>query len=531
MGPRILRVVCGTSQGTCVIRRIFGIRDSHSTTPASNIAGWKEHSMSTLRAAMVGFEITPNFHPDHGAWGTTPSVTKLDPNIKGLYSRCLAIAQGDRQVIWYGSDLVGDVVSGTDSWRTELADALNMDVSQVIWSTSQTHSSGAIPGSSVSGSSITNLAPGDSSFIESQRHRLLNAIIDAGRQALDQLQPVEVWAGRGYCDSISYNSRLPMLLGGSKFSRDYAEGKQSDKYFDPTISLVRFDDSSGKTIGTIFNFCCHPAVLIRNEYCSSDWVGTARGCIEEALDNTPAMFVQGFCGDVHPKYMFGTPEQAATLGHRLGQAAVEALPTLVPVRSDRFDCAWKTVELPRQPMPSREMCESGIAKCEAFIEEVLHHNPRAIWVEGYNHPEPDLFSPEDRAASTQNIIKHYRALIGMIDRGHELPPTYSMALGALRLGDVGAAFSPGENLTLTGLRVRGRSPFVHTLVCGDTNGLFGYIGPDEEIHRGGAETDYHWRCAPHAGKFRLPLANGSAQCVTDTLCELLHQVWDGHHNR
>lgn len=481
--------------------------------------------MSTLCAAMVGFEITPDFHPDHGAWGTTPSVTKLDPNIKGLFSRCLALAMDGRQVLWFGSDLVGDVVSATDSWRLELADALKLDASQIIWSTSQTHSSGATPGSAVSGSCVTELETGDSSFIESQRERLLNAIISAGRQALDQLQPVEVWAGRGHCDSISYNSRLPMLLGGSKFSRDYAEGRQSDKYYDPTIGLVRFDDRSGKTIGTIFNFCCHPAVLIRNKHCSSDWVGTARARIEEASQDAPAMFVQGFCGDVHPKYMFGTPEQAAGLGRHLGDAAVEALPTLVPVRTSRLDYSWKTVKLPRQPMPSREMCESGIAKCEAFIEEVLHDNPRATWMDGYNHPEPDLFSPEDRAASTQTSIDYYRALIQMIEEGDTPSPTYSISLGALRMGDIGAAFSPGENLTLTGFRVRSRSPFVHTLVCGDTNGLFGYIGPDEEIHRGGAETDYHWRM-PWAGKFRLPLAQGSAQHVTDTLCELLRQVWN-----
>ena len=98
-----------------------------------------------------------------------------------------------------------------------------------------------------------------------------------------------------------------------------------------------------------------------------------------------------------------------------------------------------------------------------------------------------------------------------------------MTLGALLFGDVGATLSPGENLTLTGSRVRGRSPFVHTLICGDTNGLFGYIGPDEEIHRGGAETDFHWR-VPVDGEFRLPLAKGSAQRVTDTLYNLLEHI-------
>lgn len=478
--------------------------------------------MNKFRAAMIGFEITPHFHSEYGAWGTTPSVTKLDSKVGGLYSRCLALAQDDRQVVWFGSDLVGSSIALTESWRAEIAEALGMVPSQIIWSTSQTHSSGAIPGSPVSGSSITNLATADSAFIESQRQRLVNAFIEAGRYALDQLQPVRVWAGRGYCDSISYNSRFPMPLGGSKFSRDYAEGRQSDKFFDPTIGLVRFDDASNKTIGTIFNFCCHPAVLICNEHCSSDWVGTARCCIEEAVNGAPSMFIQGFCGDVHPYYMFGTPQQAAMLGHRLGQAAVEALPTLIPVRSEPFSYVWKKVELPRQPMPSREACEHKIAECEAFIEQVTQHNPRATWLGGYNHPEPDMFTPTQRAASTQGSIEYFRALIRMIDTAHNPPPTHSVTLGALRFGDVGAALSPGENFTLAGFRVRSRSPFVHTLICGDTNGLFGYISPDEEIHRGGAEPDYHWQSLI-SGEYRLPLAKGSAQRVTDTLYELLQE--------
>jgi len=27
---------------------------------------------------MVGFDITPRFHPEHRAWGTTPMVRELD---------------------------------------------------------------------------------------------------------------------------------------------------------------------------------------------------------------------------------------------------------------------------------------------------------------------------------------------------------------------------------------------------------------------------------------------------------------------
>ena len=474
---------------------------------------------------MIGFEITPRIHPEYGAWGTTPSVTTLDTLSGGLHARCLALQQDDRRVLWYGSDLVGTDVDGTDALRLQVADALGMDVSQIIWSTSQTHSSAAIPGSAVSGSTNTDLVAVDNEFIEAERQRLLKRLVDAGRTALDELRPADVWAGRGHCDSISYNSRLPMLLGGCKFSRDYAEGLQSDKYFDPTIGMVRFNEKSGMTIGTLFNFCCHPAVMICDKYLSSDWVGSARRHIEAGQDGAPAMYLQGFCGDVHPYYMFGTPEQATTLGERLGAAAVAALPTLVPARPEPFAYAWETIQIARQPMPSREMCEQGVAEGEAFIDEGLNRNPRAVWIGAYNAPDPDLFTPEQRAASARMSADYFLGLMRMIDDGIDPPPTYSMHLGGVRIGDVAAALSPGENLTLTGFQVRGRSPFVHTLVCGDTNGLFGYIGADEEIHRGGAETDYHWR-PPNKGRFRLPPAKGSAQRVIDGLDGLLHDLHD-----
>ena len=91
---------------------------------------------------------------------------------------------------------------------------------------------------------------------------------------------------------------------------------------------------------------------------------------------------------------------------------------------------------------------------------------------------------------------------------------------------MGAALSPGENFALTGRQIRMRSPFAHTLVCGDTNGLFGYIGTDDEIDRRGFETDTYWTMIYHEG-VRLAPAKGSAQRVADTCVELLNDLQRG----
>jgi hypothetical protein len=314
-----------------------------------------------------------------------------------------------------------------------------------------------------------------------------------------------------------------MPSGGVKFSRNYAEGIQGGKYFDPTVGLVRFDDEEGNPIGAIFNFNCHPATMLNDKYCSPDYVGTARALIEEEFNGAPAMFVQGFCGDIHNYYMFTTPDQAKVLGTRLGTAAIEGLKHLVPVRSTPFATARRTASLPCRPMYTREELQEAIDIRLAFVEEMKVY-PDAVWVGGVNVPE--AMSVEDKTAFVHVNIAYLREGLRMLDAGETARSTLEIELGAVRIGDLAAVISPGENFAVTGRDIRMRSPFAHTLICGDTNGLFGYIGNDEEIDRGGYETDTYWKMLYIDG-FRLSLAKGSAQRIISTSLQLLDEVSDG----
>ena len=80
----------------------------------------------------------------------------------------------------------------------------------------------------------------------------------------------------------------------------------------------------------------------------------------------------------------------------------------------------------------------------------------------------------------------------------------------------------GEDFAITGKEIRERSPFPHTLICGDTNGIFGYIGNDEEIDRGGYETDTYWKMLIDG--FQTTLAKGSSQRIIEKSIELLGQL-------
>ena len=118
-----------------------------------------------------------------------------------------------------------------------------------------------------------------------------------------------------------------------------------------------------------------------------------------------------------------------------------------------------------------------------------------------------------------HAMAHRQAGLEILQSGKLPPSSLSLTIGAVRIGDVGLFLSPGENFAQTGLTLRARSPFVHTLLCGETCGLFGNIGTDAAIDQGGYGTDSYYEVLQFAD-FRLPPAKGSADRIIDTALEL-----------
>jgi len=474
--------------------------------------------MSSLQAAMIGFEITPGLHPTCGAWGCNPATTAVD---LPLLSRCLVLSQDDRPLVWFSLDLVGESPEVTDARRDEIAEALDLTRDQVLWTTDQNHSSGALPRSLFTGCVYHDLSKQDADFMKAEDKRLMSSAIEAAREGISRLQPASLRAGRGYCATASFNTRSVLPNGRFKFVRHHAEAALSGQPIDPTIGLVRFDDVKGRAIGVIFNFAAHPATILNGKVISSDYVGWARQGIEQAIGGAPAMFCQGFCSDINCYHMFGTVDDARRTGQRLGRAAVEGLSTLIPARSEPFDFAYKTIELQCQPILWREDYQKDLAAMQKFLDE-LQTDPYLCWCCGMNLPLQ--VAPEQRVQIIQTKMAHRQAGLRILESGKLPPSSVPIRLGAVRIGDVGMFLSPGENFVQIGLDIRARSPFVHTLLCGETCGLFGNIGTDAAIDQGGYGTDSYYEVLQFAD-FRLPPAKGSAGRIIDTAVELLNVLW------
>jgi hypothetical protein len=97
---------------------------------------------------------------------------------------------------------------------------------------------------------------------------------------------------------------------------------------------------------------------------------------------------------------------------------------------------------------------------------------------------------------------------------HERPRT-ELKLQALRIGDVAIAAFPNEVYALTGLKIKGQSPFSKTFNVELANGAEGYIPPPEQHKLGGYTT---W-AARTAG-----LEVGAEPRIVSTLLELLEEI-------
>lgn len=474
--------------------------------------------MSTLAAGMIGFEITPDIDSEMGAWGTTPSMTEIDLPLQG---RCLALRGEGEPILWYSMDLFGQTVQGTHTLRGDIARQLGLPIEHIIWTTSQTHSSGAIPGSRLIGNYSAEIRTGGQAFADAQKEKFMGRVIAAGREAISSLRPARIKAGCGLCDSISYNARFPMPTGGAKFTRHHGEGLQSGKYFDTTLGLLEFADENGGLIGTVFNFGCRLATTVNSKYISPDFAGTAREEIERFTGGAPALFAQGFCSDVNCYYFFGTPDHARMTGKRLGEAAKKYLPKSVPLRAAPLRISWAETAIRCREMYTPEEIERHRRARLDFIAE-LDDDPYATWFDGYNLPEQ--MTRQDKINGVKAQLAYLDRAEDILKTGKEIPKEMMLTLGGLRIGDVGIFFSPGGNFTATGRDIRSRSPFLMTLIVGETNGIFGYMGPDEEIERGGYETDVAWKVLPD-GEFRLAPAKGTVERVLQTAESLLWKLY------
>lgn len=275
---------------------------------------------SRCRASVVRCDITPPVGIYHRMWGAAlhDKATGVHRPLTAtlMWIEPLAPASGQGQIILSLDHCILDTAE-IRNIRESVSRATLIPTENIQVTVTHTHGSGwmsrtrsSLPGGELIGPYLDQLAA---------------RMAELALEAQPQLEEATFVYGTGRCNLAAHRD-YPDVERGL-----FACGFNPEGTADDTLMVARVTGQSGKTLGTLVNYACHPTTLAwDNTLISPDWVGTMREVIETHAGGH-CLFLQGASGDLGPREGFvGDVEVADRNGRQIGFAALAALTALPP---------------------------------------------------------------------------------------------------------------------------------------------------------------------------------------------------------
>lgn len=385
-----------------------------------------------FRAAATSADITPPLQLR--LWGYSDRKDGATGVLDPLYAKILVLDDGSNRLGLVTLDL-GRTFGPpfTDALRERVK--ASAKIQQVFFMASHTHSGPVIDDAYPEG----GIPPWETEAKEK--------IATALEQAAGRLTPARIGTGYGQC-YVGHNRRL-LRPDGTVTMLWRNATKTPTSPVDPTVGVIRIDDSSGKPLAILVNYSCHPVVLgPDNSQYSADFPGAMAKLVQDSFEPTPVcLFLQGAPGDINP-YFDKTPLQED--GERLMKETGQQLGKEV-VRIAR---AINT-EAPTKPslQHSLDVIPFGL-RWDA--EKVL----------------PELEKRVDPATAG-----YYRRSL--------VAPIRCPVMTFLINGEIAVMGMPGEPFVDFAIDFRTRSPLPNTFFIGYANGYYGYFPTIQAAVEGG----------------------------------------------
>ena len=348
---------------------------------------------------------------------------------------------------------------------------------------------------------------------------LKNRVRDGVQVALAQLTGVELIAGSIDASGWCYNRR-PVYRGADGGEHVGTHGPRGGPSFlrmegpeDNQLQAMLCRDVSGRPVGGLVNFACHPTNMYGVKAWSADYIGPLTDALRDEY-GCPFVFFNGCSGNLSQvsgivgKEREGGEDYCEAMGTALAVKAVEALSSGRSVADSSI--AVRSKEIPiAQRRPTKEMIELARWYLEQDPDTV---DQEAFTYRMYGHP----YTMYHNSAAFQEWIA--RETLGMWEWQRRVGSRElyeDIGIQVIKLGDVALACVPCEYFSEFGLEIKARSPFASTMVVHLANGWHSYIPTIEGMAHGGYESRfaYQSRLVPEAGYM-----------MRDTALELLHRL-------
>ena len=260
------------------------------------------------------------------------------------------------------------------------------------------------------------------------------ATLEAVRQAKAKLQPARAGAGAGRA-YLNVNRREYMPSLGS-----WGLGRNPDGPSDKTVSVLKFEDMSGKPIAFFINYAVHAVIM-----------GPENLQITGDLPGATSRFVEQY-------YAGQLPRPRSDAGFLLRPRPEQI--------TDGVVAAWTSGAAGDQN-PNALAAGSDFTLVDA-MGQIL--GEEVIRVAGGIRT-----SPEAGIRGAQKVVTCPGT---RLEPG---PSSVDIRLGLLMINDIALAGVSGEVLTMIHERLKRESPFKHTIMVTHANGASGYI-PDDAAY-------------------------------------------------
>ena len=284
--------------------------------------------------------------PESSMWmaGFGNRTEPSDGTLHDLRIRVLALqdADGHRGVLVAG-DLLGIPKSIYDNVCERLFDECGLHRSQVMLNSSHTHNSPVLRGALLD---VYPLDDAELQKIEDYSTWLETKIVETVGEALERMEPVELYRGEGDCG----------------FSTDRQWDQEDALVHNVPVLAVRSLDGELKVV--VMTYACHPTSLknsgwLYGEYAtllqkwSPDFPQFAVARVESNHPGAMAMFTQG-CGGDRSAPQEGRLEKTEEIGALLGLAVEEVLSGSMRKIEPRLRTSLRLIELPFGDAPTTD---------------------------------------------------------------------------------------------------------------------------------------------------------------------------------
>lgn len=443
--------------------------------------------MGNLKVGLAKVDITPPLPVLlEGYVHRDPAVDVNDP----VCARSIVLDDGKTKVCHLCLDLCFVVPEQVKEIKSEIARTTGMPEEHVTISVTHSHCAPQIAG----GFGLYDIKQKTAGSPFNQEYAAIvnrlaaaSAIIAHARRV-----PARIGSGCGHLDGISGNRRIyvngEMRMYGIKGDwHSYAPEAQPDyspRMIDPEVGVVRIDAATGDPTGVLFNFTAHALAAGASPKVSGDYPAAACRSIESMCPGITSLFVQGACGNVHPR-LNGRERsylEAARKGRMLAHETMKTFEAIDPCEAAEIRVGFRKIALPfRDPRPD-------LAELRNKVEDAREQLARTV---------PDSGEFHQAAITLINAVRDLRQWEYVANSGRAAEESLVQVLA---VNDWALVFAPGELFVELGLEIKLGSPLRQTMVVAYSHGVRHYVPMRKAYEEGGYESTYGTVFGPEAGE-------------------------------